>query len=232
MKFQLISDLHLEYYDTLPNLKKFLIPKAPILILAGDICFIKHKLFVPFFQKLSKMFKKIIYVFGNHEYFTNKNHKMDTLYEMELFAREKLIPFKNVHILQKSYIIIDNVVILGCTLWSYLSKKDLVGDISHLTNTAFIRYRNRILINPKITNKIHFSQKQWLQDKISQFSHKKVIVVTHYLPTIHALDHQFHFFRKAYYSNCDEMVKDVSVWCAGHIHSQKNNSYWRDTIVY
>ena len=37
MKFQIISDIHLEYYDTLPNIDDFFTVAAPNLILAGDV---------------------------------------------------------------------------------------------------------------------------------------------------------------------------------------------------
>ena len=55
-------------------------------------------------------------------------------------------PFPNIHILQKSYIILDKVVFIGCTLWSYLSKKDLIAKSKSLSKTMFIRYQDKILI--------------------------------------------------------------------------------------
>ena len=48
MKFQIISNIHLEYYDTLPNLKNLINISAPNLILAGDICYYEHPNFLPF----------------------------------------------------------------------------------------------------------------------------------------------------------------------------------------
>ena len=49
MKFQLISDLHLENYKELPKIRDLFTPLAPNLILAGDICFIKHECDIAFF---------------------------------------------------------------------------------------------------------------------------------------------------------------------------------------
>ena len=49
MRFQLVSDIHLEKYDELPDLKNFIEVSAPNLVLAGDICFILHKNYIPFF---------------------------------------------------------------------------------------------------------------------------------------------------------------------------------------
>jgi len=124
MKFQLISDIHLERYDELPIIETFLIPSAPNLVLAGDICFILHKNYVPFFEKISNMFDNIYYVFGNHEYYINKNnggiegHTFDTLEEL---AFQKLKHLKNVFIMNNKSIVIDDLVIIGTPLWCKFS---------------------------------------------------------------------------------------------------------------
>ena len=221
MKFQVISDLHLESYTTLPNIKSIISPQAPNLILAGDICFIKHHLFVPFFQKLSPLFKKIIYIFGNHEYYITTDYQIDTIPAIEILARKKLLAFKNVHILQKSFIKIDDVIILGCTLWSYLSKKDFVCGMQLLSEPSFVRHNKTILLHPSISNELHFSHKTWLKEMLAVFCDKKIIVITHYLPSIKAIDDKFTIFNKAYYSNCDNLVERATIWCCGHTHEQK-----------
>ena len=221
MKFQLISDIHLETYTQLPKIKDIIKPKAPNLILAGDICFAKHHLFTPFFQKLSPLFKRIIYVLGNHEYYCYNDYHINSISAMEMLIQKKLLPFKNIHVLQKSFIEIDDVVILGCTLWSYLSKKDFVCGMRILSEPSFVRHNKTILLHPKISNELHFNQKIWLADMLDIFNNRKTIVVTHYLPTIKAINKKFTIFNKAYYSNCDNLVKKATVWCCGHIHDQK-----------
>ena len=51
MKIQILSDIHLEYYKKYPGLTTFIEPIAPILVLCGDICYYKHKHFIPFFRE-------------------------------------------------------------------------------------------------------------------------------------------------------------------------------------
>ena len=221
MKFQIISDLHLESYNKLPKIRDIITPKAPNLILAGDICFIKHPFFIPFFQKLSPLFKKIIYIFGNHEYYIAGDYQIETIAAIEMLARKKLSPFKNIHILQKSFIKLDDIVILGCTLWSYLSKKDFVYGMQMLSASSFVRHNNTILLHPSISNELYFNHKAWLKDMLEVFGNKKVIVVTHYLPTIKAIDNKYTIFNKSYYSNCDNLVERATIWCCGHTHDQK-----------
>ena len=222
MKFQLISDLHLEFYKDLPNIKDIITPEAPNLILAGDICFIKHKHFVPFFEKIAPLFKRIIYVLGNHEYYIHSDLRMESISTMVLNAKTLLTPFKNVYLLDNNYLLLEgNIVILGCTLWSYLSKKDFVCGMTYLSSVSFVRHKNTTLLKPSITNKLHLEQKRWLTDMLDLFADKKIIVVTHYVPTIKGIDEKYSFFNKAYYSNCDELVYKADIWCCGHTHEQK-----------
>src|SRR5574343_119308 len=65
MKFQYISDLHLEFGN-----KMNIIPVAEYLILAGDICQLNCKTkYKDFLNRISKKFKLIFIVSGNHEYY-------------------------------------------------------------------------------------------------------------------------------------------------------------------
>ena len=222
MKFQLISDLHLEYYNKFPNLDKIITPSAPNLILAGDICFAKHKNFILFFERISTMFENIIYVLGNHEYYISSDLRMDSTTTMALKAKMLLCPFKNVYLLDNNYLLLeDNIVILGCTLWSYLSKKDFVCGMTYLSYVSFVRHKNTTLLKPSITNKLHLEQKKWLTEMFDRFKGKKIIIVTHYVPSIKGIDKKYNFFNKAYYSNCDDLVCRATIWCCGHTHDQK-----------
>jgi len=219
MKFQLISDLHLEYYKSLPDINKIITPSAPNLILAGDICFAKHKNFILFFKQISSMFENIIYVLGNHEYYNKIEDGFHSIAEIEIYIKNKLKHLQNVHILQNNFIDLSGVVVIGCTLWSYLSKKDMVGDICILPND-FIKFRNKLRLKSSITNNIHLEHKKYLTDILEGFEEHKKLVITHFLPSKKCIDPKFKFdtFNKSYYSNCDDIVEKADIWCAGHTH--------------
>ena len=104
MRVQLISNINLHLYKTMPNIKDILTPKADTLILAGNICFVKHHFFLTFFQKLSSMFKNIIYIFGPNEYYCVSDLQLETPSALEAYAREMLAGLSNVHILQKEHL--------------------------------------------------------------------------------------------------------------------------------
>src|SRR5581483_308437 len=68
MNIQYCSDLHLELRDPFPSI----VPSAPILFLAGDICSLygKHILkYYIFLRWISKKFERVFIVLGNHEYY-------------------------------------------------------------------------------------------------------------------------------------------------------------------
>lgn len=128
MKFQIVSDLHLEFGKiSIEN------NGADTLILSGDICVVKDLLdrdvyeirshdksamYHTFFQECSARFKNVIYVSGNHEHYHGdiaKSH--NTL-------KERLSYLKNLHILEKEVIQIDDVHIIAGTLWTDMNKED------------------------------------------------------------------------------------------------------------
>ena len=73
MKIQYLSDLHLELMSThkFSKLCEKIIPKCDILVLAGDIGDPLHHndRYKFFLHSMSKKFKKVFLVSGNHEYY-------------------------------------------------------------------------------------------------------------------------------------------------------------------
>lgn len=74
MKFQIASDLHLEFYKNI-NINDFFdiskIEEPTTLILAGDVGYPTHKNYEIFLSECSKIFKHIILIAGNHEYYSD-----------------------------------------------------------------------------------------------------------------------------------------------------------------
>ena len=224
MKFQLASDFHLERYKKLPEITKLITPSAPYLILAGDICNVKHPHFFEFFNKICPLFTKIFYVLGNHEYYCND--MMPEFYSMsetEEYARNILNNFNNVYLLQKDFIELGNkIIIMGATLWTYLSKKDIFKPVGTclLPNTDYILYNDHIMLHPKLTNKTHLTHKRWLEYMLECFQKKKIIVITHHLPSKKCLNskYEFNIMNKTFYSNSEKILERATVWCAGRTH--------------
>jgi len=215
MRVQLISNINLHLYKTFPNIKDIVVPKADTLILAGNICFVKHHFFLTFFQKLSPMFKNIIYIFGPNEYYCMSDLQMETTLALETYARDMLSDLSNVHILQQEHIKINNIVFFGCTLWSYIYKRDLVIKTHPLVQNSFVRHGTKILLNPIITNKLYLTHKIWLERMIDTFALSTIVPITYTLPSFQALEEKFTFLTKSNYGNCDRLAALSDAWCSG-----------------
>jgi predicted phosphohydrolase len=120
MRFQLFSDLHIEYHnDDIPNPLDYITPEAGILVLAGDIgSFYKIEQLKGFLERLCPYFDTVLYIPGNHEYYTVQNYNNVSMNNLinRLYDIEKNI--NNLYVLNQSSVIINNVCITGCTLWS------------------------------------------------------------------------------------------------------------------
>ena len=126
MKVSFWSDLHLEWYNASPDWDN---PGSDVLVLGGDICLAQHLYRNPpdikkdviqkndhihhairyrdFFGHVSRNWKHVIYLMGNHEHYDG-NWK-----RTEQVMRDELARYHNIHLLEQNKIVIDDVVFLG-----------------------------------------------------------------------------------------------------------------------
>ena len=214
-KFQIASDLHIEYKnDDVPDPLEFITPTAEILILAGDIgSFYKINQLYEFLDKICKYFKYVLYVPGNQEYYTFDEYRPISMNSLvnRIYDIENNIP--NLYILNKSSIIIDDICITGCTLWSKPEIK-------------LPKYIVRIHgINNEIYEKKHMEDVKYIE-KMCEYTannNLKLVVVTHYCPTHKVLDGYFKKdkFSSLYTTNLEYLLCDskVNTWICGHVHT-------------
>jgi sulfur relay (sulfurtransferase) DsrF/TusC family protein len=233
MKFQIASDLHLEFYDKI-NISDFFdtskIDEPTTLILAGDIGYpstltTPHKNYEIFLDECSKIFKHIILIAGNHEYYSDYAMTVE-----ENKIRELVKKYNNIYFLQKDEIVIDDIVILGCTLWTYIPDKykfhikSMMNDYKKIT---YIEDGKEYFFNHEYNNKLNKEHIQWLFDRVEKYSDKKIIVITHHLPSWKMI-HEKYLISKdsvimswAFANNLDELIEkneNICYWICGHSH--------------
>ena len=211
---QIVSDLHIEYRnDIVPNPLDYITPSASILVLAGDIgSFYKINQLEGFLTQLSPHFEIIIYVPGNHEYYMTQNMEPLSMSKLlnRLYTIEKKIA--NLYILNQKSVILDNICITGCTLWSnaLVTIPKFIVRIHGMTNELYKRkYENDVKY---IGNMVEYCNKNNL----------KLVVITHHCPTFEIVDvHKMKDkYISLYVSDLDHLLDDqkIKVWCCGHIH--------------
>jgi Icc-related predicted phosphoesterase len=233
MKVKVVSDLHLEFSGiTIEN------DGADVLVLAGDILVadrLDHKdlynltpeavfanLVVNFFDDVSRKFKHVVYIAGNHEYYHGKLRKTHQLLTglCNMFA--------NVHFLEKQSVVLEGVLFVGGTLWTDLNKGDPVtvytiqegmSDYKRIRNDDYGFRRLR----PADTASEHRRTiKQW-SEFIANTECESVIVVSHHAPTFLSLrsNGKMSALDYAYGSDLSNFILDtpkIKLWIHGHTH--------------
>jgi len=129
MKIHLLSDIHLESgpYQIPSNLD------CDVIVAAGDIDVGTEGV-----EWLKTLEKPVVYVLGNHEYWTTKDAPVD----MSVILKDikDAAAGSNVHVLENEFTVIDGVRFFGATFWTNLGKFNttLIDEAHHMRDYAHI----------------------------------------------------------------------------------------------
>ena len=150
---------------------------------------------------------------GNHEYYKVKglsNKSMKELWkDMKTIAQS--IP--NLHLLNRSSVLIENICIVGCTLWSRTTVKipPFIVRVHGMTTRFY--------------NKLHTEDIKYIE-KMVRYARKrnmKLLVVTHHAPTYSLIKNKKakDKYKSLYASNLDYLLDSnrIHTWVCGHIHT-------------
>lgn len=215
MKIQFLSDVHLERHANYSYLTRFpLQVKAEVLVIAGDLFPIKQlENFPDFLDFLSKNFKAVYWLPGNHEY-----------YETDMLGYQA--PFKiavrsNIWLLDRQVVHLDDCELIFSTLWSKipLSARSFVE--SHMPDFRFIDFGGR-KFSVQDYNRLHCSAKTFIDQRLSSKAVSKRVVISHHIPTF--LNYPWVFrnsrLNPAFAVELSKMIenKGPDFWIYGHHH--------------
>jgi hypothetical protein len=213
ISFQIASDLHIEICRDTPPALSLIKPAAEILILAGDIGRIhKHQQLRTFLQDVCQHFRYVLYVLGNHEFYRVKGIPDKSIDELWVMMRDIEKKITNLYILNRSSLVIGNICIAGCILWS----RPLVNVPSFIVRIAGMntdKYRS-----------LHEQDVQYIEKIVRYCSSKKLrlVVVTHHCPSYSLLAGKKlqDKYKSLYVSNLDYLldVTRVHTWICGHVN--------------
>ena len=244
MKFYYYSDLHNDLEDTLtkhefregktriftpPSLED---EKESVLLLGGDIDEIKKKdnpRLTNYLKELSSRFKAVIYIMGNHEFYKSK------LNEGVSKLRERLSGIPNLYILDNETLEIENISIIGSTLWTnfnnhdaYLMRKSTereggLRDFRKITYKSLSGFRR--LMPSDLINEF-LKSKQFIFDEIAKAKEKgnRALVLTHHAPSLKSC--MGTEFDGAYGTDLEKEIieSEPDIWIHGHVHETQD--YW------
>lgn len=230
MRIQVVSDLHLEFSDI--NIQNT--QNADVLILGGDIMIASkvHKpnseygiRFRDFLKRVSFQFPHVVYVMGNHEFYSDGRF-FDSVDDM----RAACAVHENIYLLERDCKQIDDVLFVGGTLWTDMNKydpltlhavRDMMMDYSAINNdkAGFRR------LKPADTVERHRLTRDYIKQIASENKDKKIVVVGHHTPSFQSCHEQYkhdYLMNGAYHSDLSEIMLDnphIKLWTHGHTHN-------------
>ena len=239
MKINVISDLHLDFAD-------LALPGGDVLILSGDICEarrLKKDMYNPdmvlfeherkdqrpdryyrFFEEECSKYREVVMVMGNHEHYGFQYQKTYAHIASQLPD--------NVTLLENQTHTIDDVVFVGCTLWTDMNQSDPLT-MFHM-KSQMNDYRQVTMFNesknvyhrltPEKTVEDHYKSKQFIKETVENKFDQKFVVVTHHAPSKASIKPQYAgdtLMNGAYSSDLSEFILEnpqIKLWTHGHTH--------------
>jgi predicted phosphodiesterase len=214
MHIQYVSDIHLEFMTKLPSIKVM----ADVLCLSGDIGYPYSGIYKDFIIKMSNTFKKIFIITGNHEYYMlgkNQGHTIDEI-NNKIVSLIKEYNLHNITFLNNSWEEYEGYIFAGTTLWSKIPSQNIndihcMNDFKQINNMSYYVY-----------NVLHKLACKFIENLIANADkNKKIIMLTHHLPSFELLDEQYKDsnYNCFYASNSDKyFVEPIKAWIYGHTH--------------
>lgn len=239
--FQLISDCHLELVKDKAILLPRIEPRAPWLVLAGDIGNPYKKNYSMFLETCSKGWDHVFAVAGNHEYYSHSARRL--MSEIDEKIRSVCSQFPNVTFLQKDVFYLKDpgdpnkqIAVVGATLWTKMEPETqpLIRQIMNDYRTIFNDRSGTksYNISPAGIDNLHRDYASWLYDTVKAaeenplISH--IVIVTHHPGSFEILDPQYggeeNVINHAYATNYNRLIESwtkVKLWFSGHTHITK-----------
>ena len=246
MRIRLLSDLHTDIEGN--AIKALPAVDADVTIVAGD-AMAPGNLAICRVRALLPDARHLIYVPGNHDYysiFDRKRPELKTYYEKQ---RKELMPRAaeeaSITLLDDTSCEIDNVIFLGSTLWTdlstcrppYMSYRDAARNAGRHNDYRLIkRYpgggRDRLTTDHTVA--FHKIAVGYIDTMLRENEGRDVVVVTHMAPSPQSLTGwnpesplRFRELDWLYASDLRYMMEGGSaprLWLHGHIH--QNQDYW------
>jgi len=239
MKLLVYSDLHLDLCPFKLQLDPDFLKTVDVVVLAGDTTEGTGGL-----RWARETFpgKPIIYVDGNHEFYSRH-------WDKHIDVMRKLAQDHEVHYLENDAVLIGGVRVLGCTLWTDYA---LHGAEEKLIAMNTARHRmsdyQRIKITrppemywqerkhrlvPAMAGRRHDSSRLWLEEQLGLGDPENTVVVTHHAPHPRSIPQEFegHPLSPCYASDLEALMGKAGTWIHGHIHESLDYQVWGTRIV-
>ncbi len=218
MRIHYFSDIHLEF-GHLPVTHT----QSDVVIAAGDIGLGKQGV-----EWLKGFKKPVIYVAGNHEFYTQE-------YKSTLDLLRQSCAGTHIQFLEKETFIYRGVRFIGCTLWTDLLKNGEKRAFEvglRLNDFRAIRFKDQAF-DPAAFSQLYRRSLLWLENELDKAFAGKTVVITHHAPSNLSWQERGNDLKRMAYCNDLQHLfekHDIAAWFHGHIHTP-NDYYVSETRV-
>jgi predicted phosphodiesterase len=248
VKFQLMSDLHLEVH---PHLRPKPADGADLLVLAGDIGSYQANsrlegtdFGLERFSPRNGWPVPVVFVPGNHEY---DNLDFDETHERLRETCDRL----GILWLEREVRVLGGVRFVGTTLWSDFDAFATPEDHATASPAPLLKKRERAFRAANFylqkTTALRAGQpmladgwrdqglvcQQWLRDALAEPYAGATVVVTHFAPSLLSADPRYGQTpgTAGFCNALDELLPQADVWVHGHLHCQQDYRVGRCRVV-
>ncbi len=227
MRVQYCSDLHLEFAlnnSFLENNR--LTVTGDILILAGDIVPLHDEfLHNSFFRVISKNFKQIFWVPGNHEYYYKNIADYKDAFNIRIHG--------NINIVNNIEVQYEGINFIFSTLWSKISEANEKDIMQRVSDFECINYNNR-KFRASDFNILHETSLRFIRAALAKGA-SKTVVVTHHLPSnlCNSPNHNNSPLNEAFCVELTDLIEEsgANFWIYGHSHFNQKPIFIGKTIL-
>lgn len=237
MKLRIMSDLHLEFMNSMHDFEISALPddNVTVLILAGDVHLGRHLPAV--FDMFADQFKAIVFVYGNHEFYGGN------MPAIPLKVQKGIEHLSNVFVLDDDTVEIDGVHFVGSTLWTDMDNHNQVvmwdaqmsiNDYKRIrTGPSHEPWRRKLRVVE--TTALHIQHRIFMFEAITRLKEagETVVAISHHLPSYQCIHGNYRgsSLNGAYASELFEYVADSkpNLWVHGHVHESNDFMLTDDT---
>lgn len=229
MKIISYSDLHLEFGGG------FQLPSgtdADMMVLAGDIITLRD--YAPLHRFLADWEKPVLFVAGNHEYYTNTPMGVEEAKFKAWLSDEH----PNVVFLQDEAVVIDGVNFFGGTMWTDFNRsneKDMLEARACMNDYRLIKTEEYITLTPSMTVMLHEAFVEKISRWFGQPLNGPRVVVSHHAPVANPrTQHGGSPLMPAFNSLDMPALIDrhqPALWIYGHTHECDDQSRGKTRII-
>lgn len=228
-KIKVLSDIHLEYYDTYPGIYTFLPEdqkgKVDILCLCGDIGNPAHSYYQRFLAECSEyVTNKVLLIMGNHEVYGR------TVDETRNIIERICNMFANIVFLDNTTYDTGDILFAGTTLWTEIKFKEAKAITNNVPDFKEIKQWGVHDNNVEFMN-----NKKWLRTLLRANKNRKIIILSHHPPLLQLANPKYYNsdVSSAYVNDMEWIIKqhdNIIAWFHGHTH-YSTDIYINNTLI-